>query len=105
MRYFAYHDLFSELASEDRGLASSFSLLSSISIAARAVLGLALAKADSDVALEPDVVAGRELEGIEGGSEDTKIALIGPLPEDGGVSGTTIVVGYLDERRVRPEYF
>ena len=104
IKYESYHNLFSELASEDRGLTTSFPLLPSVSIAARTVLGLALAEAHSDVALEPDVVAGWELEGIEGGSEDAKIPFICPLPEDGGVSGTAIVVSNLDDRQVRPEY-
>ena len=97
-------DLLSQLSGVDLRFILGLSLLPPVGVVPGTVLGLALAEAHSDVALEPDVVAGWELEGIEGGSEDAKIPFICPLPEDGGVSGTAIVVSNLDDRQVRPEY-
>ena len=87
-------NLFSQLAGVNCGLFAGLSLLSSISICASTVLGLALAEANSDIALEPDVVAGRELESIEDTGEDSALTVIVPLSEDGGVGGTSILVGH-----------
>ena len=53
---------------------------------------LTLAEADADVALEADVVAGRELEGVKVGGEDAAGPVVVPLAEYLGVRGTAVVV-------------
>ena len=93
-----YHDLFSELASEDSALNSCVSSPPPVSIAARTVLRLALAEADPDIALEPDVVAGRELERIEARCEDTQVPLVLPLSKDGRVRGAPVIISHLQEK-------
>ena len=87
-------DFLSQLSSVDLGLFSSLSLLPSISIGASAVLRLALAEADSDVALKPDVVAGGELERIEHAGQHASLPVIVPLTKDGWISSTTILISH-----------
>ncbi len=53
---------------------------------------MAFAEADANVALESDVIAGREFESVESGDEDVSIGIQGPLTEDGGVSGATVLI-------------
>ena len=53
---------------------------------------MALAEANSDVALEPDVVLRGELEGAEDGCEDTLLTTVLPLSKNGRVRGATVVV-------------
>ena len=90
-----YHDLFSELASEDSALYSCVSSPPPVGIAARAVLRLTLAEADPDIALEPDVVARRELERIEARCEDPQVPLVLPLSKDGRVRSTPVIISHL----------
>ena len=94
----SYHDLFSELASEDGALYSCVSPPPPVSVAARAVLWLALAEADSDIALEPDVVARRELERVEARGEDAQVPLVLPLTKDGRVRCAPVVISHLFTR-------
>ena len=89
-------DLLPQLAGVHLGLLApglSLSLLAAVGVAAGAVLRLALAEADADVALEPDVVAARELEGVEHGGEHAALPLVLPLPEDAGVRGAAVFIG------------
>ena len=87
------HDLLSQLAGVDLGLLSGLSLLPAVGVTACAVLWLALAEADSDVALESDVVTAGELEGVEDRREDSSLSLVLPLPEDRGVCSTAVLIG------------
>ena len=84
--------LLSQLASVDLGFRLRLSLLPPVGIVPGTVLRLALAEADSDVAVELDVVAAGELEGVEDGGEDPLLSLVLPLSEDGGICGTAVLV-------------
>ena len=50
------------------------------------------AEADADVTLEAQVVAGRELEGIEARHQGLLVRIVLPVPEDTGIRGTSVVV-------------
>jgi len=65
----------------------------SVGINTAAVLRLALAEADTNVALEPNVVLTRELEGGEDGGEHALATGILPLAKDGRIGGAPVIVG------------
>ena len=65
----------------------------SVGIHTAAVLRLALAEADTNVALEPNVVLTRELEGGEDGGEHALATGILPLAKDGRIGGAPVIVG------------
>jgi hypothetical protein len=60
-------------------------------VSAGAVLRLALAEADADVALELDGVAVRELEGVERGREESLLTVVLPFPEYVWVGGAAVL--------------
>merc|ERR1719341_129727 len=49
---------------------------------------------DPDIALEPDVVARRELECIEARCEDPQVPLVLPLSKDGRVRSTPVIISH-----------
>jgi len=65
----------------------------SVGVNTTAVLRLTLAEADTNVALEPNVVLTRELEGGEDGGEHALATGILPLAKDGRIGGAPVVVG------------
>ena len=86
--------LLSQLASVDLGFRFRLSLLPPVDIVPGTVLRLALAEADCDVAVELDVVAAGELEGVEDGGEDSLLSLVLPLSEDGRILGASVLVSH-----------
>ena len=84
--------LLSQLASVDLRFRLGLSLLPPVGVVPGTVLWLTLTEADSDVAVELDVVAAGELEGVEDGGEDPLLSLVLPLSEDGGICGTAVLV-------------
>lgn len=53
---------------------------------------MAAAETDANVALETDVVAGRELEGVETGHQDLSLRVQGPFAKDARVGGTAVLI-------------
>lgn len=52
-------------------------------------------KADADVALEPEVVAARKLEGVEPGHEDLVLRIVLPVVKNGSVRGAPVGIRHL----------
>lgn len=71
---------------------ADFSSPPTVGVDTAAILGLALAETHADVALEPDVVLRRELEGAEGGRQHAKAALVLPFAKDGWIRGAAVIV-------------
>ena len=85
-------DLLSQLSGVDLRFRLGLSLLPPVGVVPGTVLGLTLAEADSDVAVELDVVAAGELEGVEDGGENSLLSLVLPLSEDGRIRSTAVLV-------------
>lgn len=54
---------------------------------------LTLSEANPDVALEPYVVAARELEGVEARLQALRVRIVVPLAEYSRIRGTTVLIG------------
>lgn len=95
-------DLFSELARVDGtlDLVLALALLPAERVDVGAVLRLALAEADSDVALELDGARVGELERVEDGGEVAALPVVLPVAEDLGVGGAAVVVRHRVDRLV-----
>lgn len=65
------------------------------SVVAAAIHWLALAEANADVALEPDVVARRELERIETGQQAVRLCVVLPFSEYTRVRCAAILIRHL----------
>lgn len=63
-----------------------------VRVHAVAIDGWTRAEANSNIALEPQVVAAGELEGVEPGQQDLLSRVIVPVAEDGRVRGATVRV-------------
>ena len=92
-------DFLPELSGVDasRNLVLALSLpspLPSEGVVVGAVLWLALAKADPNVAFELDGVAVRELESVKNGREVSPLSVILPFLEDIRVCGAAVVVSH-----------
>jgi len=87
-------DFFSQLSSIDLSIfyVISLSLLSSIGVATCTVLWLTLAKTDPDIALEPDIVGARELEGVEYRCENSLLAIVLPFSKYRWICCTSILI-------------
>lgn len=62
-------------------------------IVAATVDRLAFAEAHANVALEANVIAGRELEGVEGGEQTVGLAAVLPLAEDARIGSAAVLIG------------
>lgn len=106
-----HHDLLAQLAGDDRLADFHFGqvVLRRLEIAVRvdlattstsesvhsvAVDRLAAAEAHANVALEADVVAGREFECVERGHHHLRLRILNPLTEDGRVRCASVLVRY-----------
>lgn len=54
---------------------------------------LTFSKAHSDVALESNIVAAGELEGVESGQQTLSVGIVLPLAKDGRIRGTAVLIG------------
>lgn len=55
---------------------------------------MAFSKAHPDIALEPDVIATGELEGVETGQQALRVRIVIPFSEDRGICSASILISH-----------